>query len=75
MTTEEIIKAHYKDYDEDARLRSKHGMVEFVTTMRYVDKYLKSGDRVLEIGAATGRYSHAIARKGYSVDEIGRAHV
>lgn len=70
MTTEEIIKAHYADYDEDARLRSKHGMVEFVTTMRYVDKYLKSGDRVLEIGAATGRYSHAIARKGYSVDAV-----
>ncbi len=70
MTTEEIIKAHYENYDEDARLRTNHGMVEFVTTMHYVEKYLKNGDRILEIGAGTGRYSHAIAQKGYAVDAV-----
>ena len=56
--------------DEDARLRSRHGMVEYLTTMRYVEKYLKPGDRVIEIGAGTGRYSHALAQKGYQVDAV-----
>lgn len=38
--------------------------------MRYIEKYLKSGDHILEIGAGTGRYSHALARQGYVVDAI-----
>ena len=70
MDTDKIIKLHYESYDEDARLNSKHGMVEFATTMHYIERYLKNGDKVLEIGAGTGRYSHAIARKGYSVDAV-----
>ena len=41
-----------------------------LTTMRYIDKYIKPGDRVLEIGAETGRYSHALARQGYAVDAV-----
>lgn len=60
----------YNHYDEDNRLTSKHGMIEFLTTMRYVKKYLKQGDRILEIGAGTGRYSHALARQGYAVDAV-----
>lgn len=70
MDTENILKLHYESYDEDGRLRSKHGMVEFVTTMHFIERYLKKGDKVLEIGAGTGRYSHAIAQKGYVVDAI-----
>lgn len=38
--------------------------------MRYVEKYIKPGCRILEIGAGTGRYSHALARKGYAVDAV-----
>ena len=38
--------------------------------MKYVEKYLKPNMRVLEIGAATGRYSHALAQKGYRVDAV-----
>jgi len=60
----------YNNYDEDSRLKLKHGTVEFLTTMRYIEKYLKSGDHVLEIGAGTGRYSHALARQGYTVDAV-----
>lgn len=61
---------YYGSYNEDGRLRSQHGMVEFLTTMRYIEKYLSPGMRVLEIGAGTGRYSHALAQKGYSVDAV-----
>jgi len=56
--------------DEDARLLSRHGQVEFRTTMRYIERYLRPGMRVLEIGAATGRYSLTIARKGYDVTAV-----
>ena len=70
METKEILANFYSNYDEDGRLRSRHGMVEFLTTMRYVEKYLKPGMRILEIGAGTGRYSHALAQKGYQVDAV-----
>lgn len=38
--------------------------------MKYVKKHLQPGMRILEIGAATGRYSHALAQKGYCVDAV-----
>ena len=65
-----ILENFYSNYDEDARLRSRHGMVEFLTTMRYIAKYLRPSMKVLEIGAGTGRYSHALARMGYEVDAL-----
>ncbi|SJP20778.1 Demethylmenaquinone methyltransferase [Clostridioides difficile] len=70
MKTEQYLIDFYNTYDEDSRLALKHGMVEFLTTMHYIDKYIKSGDCVLEIGAATGRYSHTLARQGYDVDAV-----
>lgn len=70
MEVTKILNEYYGSYDEDNRLRSRHGSVEFLTTMRYVQMYLKPGMRVLEIGAATGRYSHTLARQGYKVDAV-----
>ena len=61
---------HYSNNDEDARLESRHGVVEFLTTMRYVERYLHPGAHVLEIGAGTGRYSRAIADMGYKVEAV-----
>ena len=70
MQTREYLANYYEHYDEDGRLLSKHGKIEYITTMKYIEKYLKPGMRVLEIGAATGRYSHALAQKGYEVDAV-----
>ncbi|MBS7008102.1 class I SAM-dependent methyltransferase [Anaerostipes sp.] len=70
MKTNQYLTDFYHHYDEDSRLVQKHGSVEFLTTMHYVEKYIRSGDRVLEIGAGTGRYSHALARQGYAVDAV-----
>lgn len=70
METNQYLINHYSSFNEDARLMSKHGSVEFLTTMRYIDKYIKPDDRVLEIGAGTGRYSHALAHQGYAVDAV-----
>ena len=69
-TTNELLNEYYQSYDEDNRLCSKHGYVEYHTTMRFIEKYLKPGNRVLEIGAGTGRYSHALARRGFRVDAV-----
>ena len=70
MTENQYLIDFYNQYDEDSRLALKHGSVEFLTTMRYIEKYRKPGDRVLEIGAGTGRYSHALARQGCAVDAV-----
>lgn len=70
MEVFEALSQFYGGYDEDGRLLSKHGSVEYLTTMRYIAKYLNPGMRILEIGAATGRYSHALAQLGYQVDAV-----
>ena len=70
MTRDQYLIDFYNHYDEDSRLASRHGMVEFLTTMRYIERFLSPGDRILEIGAGTGRYSHALARKGFLVDAV-----
>lgn len=70
MKTNQYLIDFYNHYNEDNRLALKHGTVEFLTTMRYIEKYISPSDRVLEIGAGTGRYSHALARQGYVVDAV-----
>lgn len=70
MEVLKLLSEYYGNYDEDQRLTSRHGSVEFLTTMRYIEKYLNPGMRVLEIGAATGRYSHTLARLGFQVDAV-----
>jgi ubiquinone/menaquinone biosynthesis C-methylase UbiE len=64
------LTEYYNNYDEDGRLTSKYGQVEFLTTMKYINKFLKKGMRVLEVGAGTGRYSLTIAKQGFQVDAI-----
>ena len=70
METLMALQQYYGNYNEDSRLTSRHGSVEYLTTMRYIGKYLQPGMRILEVGAATGRYSHALARQGYRVDAV-----
>lgn len=70
MNTYNLLAEYYGSYDEDGRLASNHGQVEFLTTMRYIEKYLKKGDKIIEIGAGTGRYSHTLARMGYDVTAV-----
>lgn len=70
MKANQYLIDFYNNYDEDCRLVLKHGTVEFLTTMRYIEKYIRPGNYVFEIGAGTGRYSHALARRGYTVDAV-----
>ena len=66
------LENFYNNYDEDGRLLSRHGQVEYITTQKYIHECIAavSGHRLIEIGAGTGRYSVALAREGFSVTAI-----
>lgn len=67
----EQIKKTYELFDEDSRLnRSKAARVEFLTTTRYIERYVKPGTRILDVGAGAGEYSLYFARKGYQVHAL-----
>ena len=70
-TRKEIVENFYNQSDENSRLvRSRHGQLEFSTTMAYIHRYAGAHSKVLEIGAATGRYSIALAREGMDVTAV-----
>lgn len=70
MNANQYLIDFYNHYDEDRRLTQRSGSVEFLTTMHFIQKYIKPDSRVLEVGAGTGRYSHTLARLGYAVDAV-----
>lgn len=71
MERKEILNNYYENYDEDSRLiKDKRHNVEFLVTQEYINKYLKENDRILEVGAGTGRYSLLYASKGYDVTAV-----
>lgn len=67
----ERVNRTYDIFNEDARLnRSKAARVEFLTTVHYIEKYLKKEDKILDIGAGAGEYSLYFARNGYDVSAL-----
>ena len=71
MNRNEVLNDFYSNScDEESRLLSKHGQVEFLTTINYIDKFLNNDSKILEVGAGTGRYSLYYADKGYNVTAI-----
>ena len=67
----ERVNKTYDIFHEESRLNhSKAARVEFITTVHYIEKYLKAGDRILDIGAGAGEYSFYFARKGYEVSAL-----
>lgn len=67
----ERVNRTYDIFNEDTRLsHSKAARVEFLTNVHYIEKYLKKGDRILDIGAGAGEYSLYFARKGYEVSAL-----
>lgn len=70
METYDALHGYYAAYKEEERLLSRHGQVEYRTTMAYIHRYLRPGDRIAELGAGTGRYSLALAAEGYEVTAV-----
>ncbi len=78
------LEAYYNKFNEEKRLNSRHGQVEYRISMKYIHAYLeeaeertgvsdtgsKSNIRLLDIGAGTGRYSVALAEEGYDVTAV-----
>lgn len=85
------LEEYYNKFNEEKRLNSRHGQVEFRTSMKYIHEAVdsvkqaltNSTDRnsdttaisnadikILDIGAGTGRYSVALAEKGFDVTAV-----
>lgn len=60
----------YNKFNEDKRLDTRHGQVEFLTSMKYIHEYLKPGDKIVDIGAGTGKYSLYLKNEGYDVTAV-----
>ena len=70
-TRQEIVSSFYEECHEEDRLtRSRHGQLEYATTMAYIHRFAGKGTKVLELGAGTGRYSIALAKEGMEVTAV-----
>jgi ubiquinone/menaquinone biosynthesis C-methylase UbiE len=67
-----LLEEYYNSRDEENRLLSQHGQVEYLTTMKYIHDCISdlTCPSILEVGAGTGRYSIALAKEGYSVTAV-----
>ena len=66
------LEQYYNKFNEDKRLNTRHGQVEFITSLKYIHEYLKGKDnpKILDVGAGTGRYSIELAKEGYDVTAV-----
>lgn len=76
MKERTLLEEHYNKFSEEKRLTRRHGQVEYLTTIRYIHKYLeelngnKNEIKIIDIGAGTGRYAIALAEEGYDVTAV-----
>ena len=64
------ISAYYNSDPDREHDRLARHQLEYDLTWRYLDQYLPARGSVLEIGAATGRYTLELARRGYAVTAV-----
>ena len=69
------LEEYYNKFNEEKRLNSRHGQVEFRTSMKYIHKYINHSIpcdkfKILDIGAGTGKYSVVLADEGYDVTAV-----
>ena len=66
-----IVQKIYSSFSECVRLtKTKAAKVEFLTTVRYIEKYLTPNAKILDVGAGAGEYSFYFAGKGYAVSAL-----
>lgn len=65
------LEQYYNKFCEEKRLTRRHGNVEYVTSMKYIHKYLEDKQaKILDVGAGTGRYSVQLSKEGYDVTAV-----
>ena len=73
------LEKYYNKFHEEHRLTTRHGLVEFSTTMHYIEDAIKlyrpepdsdSPIKIADIGAGTGRYSVELCHRGYDVTAV-----
>lgn len=71
MNEKELVN-YYNKFNEDKRLLTRHGNVEFITSIKYIEKYLCNYKNpiILDIGAGCGKYSGYFSNLGYNVTAI-----
>lgn len=71
-TKKTLLEDYYEHFDENHRLETRHGYVEYVTTMKYIHQVLNDdkSKKILDVGAATGKYSIPLFNEGYDVTAI-----
>lgn len=70
INTKLLTEIYDKGYEDTRLTRTRHGQLEFFTTMEYIHKYLKRGMKILEVGAGTGKYSITLAKEDYDVTAV-----
>lgn len=61
---------YYNKFNEDKRLETRRGKVEYTISMKYIHDYLNDDSKILDIGAGTGKYSLKLYEEGYDVTAI-----
>ncbi len=69
MNEENLIN-YYNKFNEEKRLKTRHGYLEFFITMTYIKKYLSVNDSICDIGAGSGVYSKELSDLGYHVTAL-----
>lgn len=66
------LDEYYNKFNEEKRLTRRHGMVEYITSMKYIHDYIADGSKlkIIDIGAGTGRYSVALSEEGHDVTAV-----
>ena len=64
------IAEFYSSNPEGEHSRLERHQLEYDLTWRYLNKYLPSQGAILEIGAATGRYTLELAKRGYRLTAV-----